>query len=53
MKKIIFVLLFLISTSVSKSSEFDIQAKTAILQDFLSGEILYEKKPTWLYIQPP
>ena len=26
------------------SSEFDIKAKTAILQDYLSGEILYEKE---------
>ena len=24
---------------------FDIEAKTAILQDYLSGEILYEKDP--------
>ena len=34
MKKIINCFIFLISTSVSKASEFDIQAKTAILQDY-------------------
>tara|TARA_Y100001970_G_scaffold262311_1_gene346405 strand:- start:7286 stop:8443 length:1158 start_codon:yes stop_codon:yes gene_type:complete len=27
------------------SSEFDIKAKTGILQDYLSGKILYEKEP--------
>ena len=26
-------------------AEFDIKARTAILQDFYSGEILYEKNP--------
>ena len=26
-------------------AQFDISAKTAILQDYLSGEILYEKEP--------
>jgi len=44
MKKIIILFLFLISSSISKSAEFDIQAKSAILQDYLSGEILYEKE---------
>ena len=34
--------LIFISTSLSN---FDIKARTAILQDFLSGEILYEKEP--------
>ena len=27
------------------NAEYNIKAKTAILQDYLSGEILYEKKP--------
>jgi D-alanyl-D-alanine carboxypeptidase (penicillin-binding protein 5/6) len=27
------------------NAEFDVKARTAILQDFLSGEILYEKNP--------
>mgnify|MGYP001162520122 CR=1 FL=1 len=46
-KKIITILLlFFISyyPNVS-SSEFDIKAKTGILQDYLSGKILYEKDP--------
>mgnify|MGYP001482066986 CR=1 FL=1 len=45
MKKflITFALFFSISSLNVSSSEFDIKAKTAILQDYLSGEILYEK----------
>ena len=31
--------------TVNANPAFDIQARTAILQDFLSGEILYEKEP--------
>ena len=45
MKKIFFYILLSIiyfNTSVSKA-EFEIKARTAILQDYLSGEILYEK----------
>tara|TARA_Y100000590_G_scaffold379558_1_gene447264 strand:+ start:1796 stop:2944 length:1149 start_codon:yes stop_codon:yes gene_type:complete len=43
MKKIFIIFtLFLFFTS-SKSAEFNVEAKTAILQDYLSGEILYEK----------
>jgi len=34
----------LVSSSVH-SANFDIKAKTAILQDYLSGEILFEKNP--------
>ena len=47
MKKLIFNILFLISflTHQVISAEFDIKARTAILQDYLSGEILYEKDP--------
>ena len=30
---------------VNANAAFDIEARTAILQDFLSGEILYEKEP--------
>ena len=29
----------------NSNAAFDIKARTAILQDFLSGEILYEKDP--------
>ena len=44
-KKIIFInfLFFLFSNSIN--ANIDIKARIAILQDFLSGEILYEKEP--------
>ena len=47
MKKIYITsfLLFLIISSKVFSTEFKIKAKTAILQDYLSGKILYEKEP--------
>ncbi len=38
------VLLLLLFVSPTKA-QFEIKAKTAILQDYLSGEILYEKEP--------
>ena len=37
--------LFLLISTLNVHSAFDIKARTAILQDFLSGEILYEKDP--------
>jgi serine-type D-Ala-D-Ala carboxypeptidase (penicillin-binding protein 5/6) len=37
--------LILILTTLNSFAAFDIKARTAILQDFLSGEILYEKDP--------
>ena len=42
-----FLITILITLFISKSahSNIDIKARTAILQDFLSGEILYEKEP--------
>ena len=40
--KIIIPLILLISPV---KAEFNIEARTAILQDYLSGEILYEKDP--------
>jgi len=40
----IFLFLILINGSLSKA-EIDFEVKTAILQDFLSGKILYEKDP--------
>ena len=45
MKKIFrFILLFAVFFNpTAKSDEFDVKAKTAILQDYLSGKILYEK----------
>ena len=48
MKKIILTSLFIFFNLFTKnihSSELDIKAKTVILQDFLSGKILYEKEP--------
>ena len=44
MKKIILVILIIFYPIFSNSAEFKIDAKTAILQDYLSGEILYEKE---------
>ncbi len=46
MKKnlIIFIIFTFFPLSFTKAS-FDIEAKTAILQDYLSGKILYEKEP--------
>ena len=45
--KIKFINLILFSFFLSKTSfgSFEIDAKTVILQDYLSGEILYEKEP--------
>ncbi len=45
MKKIILILFIIIHSSTSNAADFNIDAKTAILQDYLSGEILYEKEP--------
>ena len=39
--KLLILLIFFISPA---KAEFDIKARTVILQDYLSGEILYEKK---------
>ena len=44
-KKIILVLFINIAFSNSLFANIEIRARTAILQDFLSGEILYEKEP--------
>ncbi len=47
MKKIFFYLylIILVSSYQNAHSKFDIKASTAILQDFLSGEIIFEKDP--------
>ena len=48
MKKIFITTIFLFFTIFYPkihSAEFDINAKTVILQDFLSGKILFEKEP--------
>ncbi len=43
-KFLLFILTLLLS-GIKASAELNIKARTAILQDFLSGEILYEKEP--------
>ena len=44
MIKLITIIIFIFISVYSKAAEFNINAKTAILQDYLSGEILYEKE---------
>ena len=44
-KRLLLTLLIYISFTQYLNANVDIQARTAILQDFLSGEILYEKEP--------
>ena len=44
-KKILHYLLFTLLLISKSYSNIEIKARTAILQDFLSGEILYEKEP--------
>ncbi len=44
-KKIFFINLFILLVSKFVFANIDIKARTVILQDFLSGEILYEKEP--------
>ena len=45
LKKILFLFLMQILFTLNVSANIEIKARTAILQDFLSGEILYEKEP--------
>ena len=45
LKKILFFILINLTFISSSFSDFEVKARTAILQDFLSGEILYEKEP--------
>ena len=44
-KNFLFTILITLFISNSAHPNIDIKARTAILQDFLSGEILYEKEP--------
>ena len=43
--KFFLVLFTLLSFTFSVKASFDIKARTAILQDYMSGEILFEKEP--------
>tara|TARA_B100000029_G_scaffold267004_1_gene262827 strand:- start:6273 stop:7421 length:1149 start_codon:yes stop_codon:yes gene_type:complete len=45
MKKLYLIILFILINLSIEAKEFDIKARTAILQDYLSGQILYEKNP--------
>ena len=45
MKKLISFLTSILFATSLKAADFNIDAKTAILQDYLSGEILFEKEP--------
>ncbi len=45
LKKILFLFLIQILFTFNVTANIEIKARTAILQDFLSGEILYEKEP--------
>ena len=44
-KKFIFLLSLNFFFGLAANANIEINARTAILQDFLSGEILYEKEP--------
>ncbi len=44
-KKIFIINLFVFFLTQISYANFDVKARTAILQDYLSGEILYEKEP--------
>ena len=45
LKRLIIYIIFYLLISTSSKANFDVVARTAILQDFHSGEILYEKEP--------
>ncbi len=45
LNRIIIYIIFYLLISTSSKANFDVVARTAILQDFHSGEILYEKEP--------
>ena len=46
------ILIFILFASKSFAN-FDVKAKTAIIQDYHSGEILFEKKRTYQFILHP
>jgi len=41
----IFILFIIMFFSKANAAEFDVKAKTVIIQDYLSGKILFEKEP--------
>ena len=44
-KAILFLIFFSLTFTSFSKANFDVNARTAILQDYYSGEILYEKEP--------
>ena len=40
-------LLILLLLTINSYAAFEIKARSAILQDYYSGKILYEKDPAW------
>ena len=42
---LLFIIFFSLSLATISKANFDVKARTAILQDYYSGEILYEKEP--------
>ena len=42
---LLFIIFFSFSLVNLSKANFDVKARTAILQDYHSGEILYEKEP--------
>ena len=44
-KILLTVIFFSFSLINTSNANFDVKARTAILQDYHSGEILYEKEP--------
>ena len=50
-KLFIYTVLYFCFANISNAN-FDIKARTAILQDYYSGEILYEKEPDLSIYRP-
>ena len=44
-KKFVFIIIITVFVSLGAMANIEVKAITAILQDFYSGEILYEKEP--------
>ena len=47
----VLTLIGIIALSINANAAFDINARTAILQDYYSGEILFENGPQRVYAQ--
>ena len=49
-KKLLLIILIFIFFATKSFANFDVKAKTAIIQDYHSGEILFEKMQTYQFI---